>query len=419
MKVRSLLIIGLLAAGCLRAETGREAWLRYSPLDEVAARQDRAVLPAVVAAFGDAPVIGSARAELLRGLRGMLARTLRVESRLPRESAILIGTMEALRREAPAVGLGAPLAEDAYRLRTVVSGGVRYTVIAGGNDRGALYGVFAYLRKIALDEPIAALDETQTPYAPVRWVNQWDNLDGSIERGYGGRSVFWENNAVRADLTRAGEYARLLASLGVNGCSVNNVNANPRILTPELLPQLARIAAAFRPWGVRMVISVDFGSPRTTGGLDTFDPLDPRVIAYWKTKVDALYEAVPDLGGIVLKADSEGRVGPSVYGRTHADAANVIARALKPHGGLFFYRGFVYDNKMDWRNPKNDRAAPPTTTSTLWTASSTTTSSSRSRTAPSIFRCASRRRPCSARSRKPTRPSSCKLRRNTMARRGT
>jgi alpha-glucuronidase len=355
MKVRSLLITGLLVASCLRAETGREGWLRYSPLDEVTARQDRAVLPAVVAAFGDSPVIESARGELLRGLRGMLARTLRVESRLPRESAILIGSMEALKREAPSVGLGTPLAEDAFRLRTVVSGGVRYTVIAGGNDRGALYGVFAYLRKIALDEPIAALEETQTPYAPVRWVNHWDNLDGTIERGYGGRSVFWENDAVRADLTRAGEYARLLASLGINGCSVNNVNANPRILTPELLPQLARIAAVFRPWGVRMVISVDFGSPRTTGGLDTFDPLDPRVIAYWKTKVDALYEAVPDLGGIVLKADSEGRVGPSVYKRTHADAANVIARALKPHGGLFFYRGFVYDNKMDWRNPKNDR----------------------------------------------------------------
>src|SRR5450759_1930387 len=199
MKLRSLFVTVLLVAGCLRAETGREAWLRYSPLDDVAARQDRAVLPAVVAAFGDAPLIESARAELLRGLRGMLARTLRVESRLPRESAILIGTMEALRREAPSIGLGAPLAEDAYRLRTVVSGGVRYTVIAGGNDRGALYGVFAYLAKIALHEPIAALDETRTPYAPVRWVNHWDNLDGTIERGYGGRSIFWENNAVRED----------------------------------------------------------------------------------------------------------------------------------------------------------------------------------------------------------------------------
>ena len=127
-------------------------------------------------------------------------------------------------------------------------------------------------------------------------------------------------------------------------------------MSPELLPQIASIAAALRPWGVQTVISVDFGSPKTIGGLDTFDPLDPRVAAWWKAKVDELYAAVPDLGGVVMKADSEGQVGPSAYKRTHADAANVVARALKPHNGLIFYRGFVYDHHMDWNNPKNDRA---------------------------------------------------------------
>jgi len=128
------------------------------------------------------------------------------------------------------------------------------------------------------------------------------------------------------------------------------------VLSPEFLPQIVRVAEALRPWGVKVLISVDFGSPRTVGGLTTFDPLDPAVIAFWKNKADEIYRAVPDLGGFVLKADSEGRVGPSAVGRTHADAANVIARALKPHGGFFFYRGFVYDNRMDWRNLKNDRA---------------------------------------------------------------
>jgi alpha-glucuronidase len=134
------------------------------------------------------------------------------------------------------------------------------------------------------------------------------------------------------------------------------VNVNPRILAPEFLPEIVRIANVLRPWGVRTVLSVDFGSPQKIGGLDTFDPLDPKVIAWWKSKTDEIYRAVPDLGGFIIKADSEGRVGPSAYGRTHADAANVVARALKPHGGLIFYRGFVYDNKMDWRNLKNDRA---------------------------------------------------------------
>ena len=191
---------------------------------------------------------------------------------------------------------------------------------------------------------------------PVRWVNQWDNLDGSIERGYGGRSIFWEGGHARTDLSRVRDYGRLLASVGINGCSINNVNSDLRILTPETIAQAARIADAFRPWGVQAVLSVDFGSPKSMGGLDTFDPLDPRVAAWWKSKVDEIYRAIPDLGGFVMKADSEGRVGPSAYGRTHADAANVVARALKPHGGRLFYRGFVYDHHMDWQNPKNDRA---------------------------------------------------------------
>src|SRR5581483_7491539 len=156
--------------------------------------------------------------------------------------------------------------------------------------------------------------------------------------------------------SRVSEYGRLLASLGINGCSITNVNSDPRLLGSDFVPQIARIAAALRPWGVQIGLSVDFGSPKTVGGLDTFDPADARVAAWWKAKADELYRAIPDLGGFVLKADSEGRVGPSTYGRTHADAANVVARALKPHGGILFYRGFVYDHHMDWQNLKNDRA---------------------------------------------------------------
>ena len=316
----------------LHAQTGYNAWLRYAPLDHPPA------LPAVVAVKGDSLVLITARDELIRGIRGMTGRTLRVESGTPSEPAIVIATEN--------------VPPDGYALKT----DGRNTLITGGNDRGTLYGVFAYLRKLALGEPVAALNETQTPRVPVRWVNEWNNLDGSIERGYGGRSIFWAEGKAREDLTRVSDYGRLLASLGINGCSINNVNVNPRVLAPDFLPEVKRIADTFRPWGVRTVIAVDFGSPKTIGGLDTFDPLDQKVIAWWKAKVDEIYQAVPDLGGLLIKADSEGRVGPSAYGRTHADAANVMARALKPHGGLLFYRGFVYDHRMDWRNLKNDRA---------------------------------------------------------------
>ena len=168
--------------------------------------------------------------------------------------------------------------------------------------------------------------------------------------------MFFENGSVRADLSRANDYARLLASVSVNGCIVNNVNANPRVLATDFLPQLARIADAFRPWGLRLGISVDLSSTKSLGGLDTFDPLDPRVQSWWKEKTNEIYRLIPDFAGFLVKADSEGRPGPSSYGRTPADAANTIARALQPHGGIVMYRAFVYDHHLNWRNPKNDRA---------------------------------------------------------------
>ena len=161
---------------------------------------------------------------------------------------------------------------------------------------------------------------------------------------------------MRQDLTRAGEYARLLASVGINGCNVNNVNADLDLLTTEHLKEFARIADVFRPWGVKLALSIDLTSPQTVGGLDTFDPLDPKVIAWWQKKVDEIYTLIPDFGGFTVKADSEGRKGPSQYGRTPADAANVLARALAPHHGVVLYRGFVYNNHLDWHDLKADRA---------------------------------------------------------------
>jgi alpha-glucuronidase len=350
------LTLVLLIPVALHAESGLDAWLRYAPLDEQAARRYREALPAVAVTLGKEAPIQTAGAELVRGVRGMLNRNLRTESRVPSEAAVVIGTLAQIRQAAPQLAPTGNIGVDGFWLRTVRVNGVRSIVVTGENDRGVLYGTFALLRKIALGESITDLDQKDVPYSPVRWINHWENLDGSIERGYGGRSIFWENGKAREDLSRVSDYGRLLASLGINGTSINNVNADGRVFTPEFLPQIVRVAEALRPWGVRVLLSVDFASPQRLGGLTTFDPLDPGVVTYWKNKVDEIYRAVPDLAGFVLKADSEGRLGPSAYGRTHADAANVLARALKPHGGFFFYRGFVYDNRMDWRNLKNDRA---------------------------------------------------------------
>jgi alpha-glucuronidase len=354
-RVSVLAILVVAIAATAHAETGYQAWLRYAPLPAPIMARIGSV-PTSVTLVDDSPVLRSARDEVVRGLSSILATPITSSTTLPSAPTILLGTLDRIRRLVPAAPMPADLTPDGFWLGTTTLRGHTVCVVAGPNERGVLYGAFALLQRIARGENVSRLNERQEPAAPIRWVNHWDNLDGTIERGYAGRSIFFESGRVLDDLTRVRDYGRLLASVGINGVTVNNVNANPLVITDAFIPQIARIADVLRPWGVAVSVSVDFSSPRRIGGLDTFDPLDARVAAFWKDRVDALYRSIPDLGGIVLKADSEGRLGPSAYNRTHADAANVIARALAPHKGVIFYRGFVYDNLMDWRNPKNDRA---------------------------------------------------------------
>ena len=336
------------------AETGAEAWLRYAALDAKAVKTYQG-LPSGVVVLGDSPVLKSAQGELTRGISRMVGRSLRIALH-PTEDAFVLGTLDQLHALATQLNPPDQLIADGYWLKSARIGEHECLVITAATDRGVLYGVFALLSKIARAENVAVLDDLQQPHAPLRWVNQWDNLDGHIERGYGGPSIFFAEGKVRDDLSRAGDYARLLASVGINGCAINNVNADPRVLDAAFIGQVSRIADVFRPWGVQLALSVDLSSPKALGDLDTFDPLDPRVVAWWRNKVNEIYRQIPDFGGFVVKADSEGRLGPSTYNRTQADAANVVAHALKPHGGVVFYRAFVYNHHLDWRNLKNDRA---------------------------------------------------------------
>ena len=350
-----LFIIFILLACSGSAETGADAWLRYARLDAVVASQYSS-LPATLLTLGDSSVMKSAQTELLLGIEGLLGRTLRVEAQAPTKPVIVIGTLQRVRQWDPDFRTQPDLHDDTFAMMSTNLHGLSALVITGATDRAVLYGVFALLRKVAQGESVATLHEVQQPSAPVRWVNQWDNLDGSVERGYAGRSIFFDNRGVRADLTRAAQYARLLASVGINGCNVSNVNADLHILDPDFIPQLARIADAFRPYGVRLGVAVNLSMPKQVGGLDTFDPLNPSVADWWTRKFDELYRQIPDFGGVVVKADSEGQLGPSVYGRNPAEAADVIARALRPRGGIVFYRAFVYDSHLDWNNLKADRA---------------------------------------------------------------
>ena len=340
--------------GFAHAETGQNAWLRYARLG-TGDRAKYATLPSTVVALEDSVVLATAQDEMVRGLQGMLGGTLRKGKNI-HGSSIILGTLAAIRKLEPGFQPSLQIGADGFLLSSTKIRGSDCLFVTSLTDRGVLYGVFALLSKIARHESLTALNQAEQSKVLVRWIDQWDNLNGSIERGYAGPSIFFEKGAVRADLSRAGQYARLLASVGINGCTINNVNADPRILDDSFIPQLARIADIFRPWGVQLSVSVDLGSPKSAGGLNTFDPLDPRVVEWWRAQAEKIYRQIPDFGGFVVKADSEGRAGPSSYGRTPADAANVVARALRPHRGLLFYRAFVYDHHLDWKNLKNDRA---------------------------------------------------------------
>ena len=332
--------------------SGDPAWLSYKQVDSGIVFQGS--IPDTVVELGNNVLEDSATKELASGWRGMLKhepRIVRTENSGARAEVVL-GTQAEINAWRPHATPALLLKHDGYRLYRDKEA----LVIEGGDGRGVLYGTFDLLREIAQKRSLAKVDEESAPWAEIRWTNEWDNPNGTIERGYAGPSIFFENGKVHTDLSRAAAYARLLSSVGIDGCTINNVNANLDLLRPENLREIVRIADVFRPYGVRLSLSVDMSSPQVVGGMQTFDPLDPEVAAWWKKKIDEIYAVIPDFGGVVIKADSEGRVGPSKYGRTQSDAANVVARALKPHGGVVLYRGFVYNNHLDWHDMKADRA---------------------------------------------------------------
>ena len=223
-----------------------------------------------------------------------------------------------------------------------------------GGETGVLYGTYALVRALAAGDPLP--EGVQKPFYPLRMIDCWDNMDGTVERGYAGRSLWFEGGEFRYDPARIRQLGRMLASVGINALCVNNVNvhAPAQQLIGWLLPDLAAFADILRPFGVRLMVSVDFSMPLQCG-LDTADPLDSRVQAWWNARADAVYAAVPDLAGFLVKADSEHRPGPNAYGRDHAQGANMLARALKPHGGVLVWRAFVYNCMQDWRDHSIDR----------------------------------------------------------------
>ena len=330
-------------------EDGSQGWLRYAPIpNDYSSLQT----PSTIVALNStrrSPVY-TAGQELRKGIKWVLAKDVDVSSTgCSNSSAIIVGTVEAY---AAAYGDYAgveSLEDDGFLLDAAPD----KVVILGRNERGALYGAFEYLSQVARNN-VTSESYISNPQAQIRWTNEWDNMDGSIERGYGGASNFFRDGYVVDNVTRVAEYARLLASVGINGVIINNVNANATLLSDRNIEGLGRLADAMRPYGVQLGISLNFASPNRT--LGTFDPLDPRVDAWWANITNHIYSKVPDMAGYLVKANSEGQPGPLTYNRTLADGANMFARAVEPHGGVVMFRAFVYDNHISYANWTSDRA---------------------------------------------------------------
>ncbi len=286
----------------LHAQDGHQLWLR-----------DKKAEPVTVICKKSSPTLSIAKQELQQGWQGDANATI----------TLTIKKDKALKN-------------DGFRLEK--------NSVEANTDIGILYGVYELLRRQQTSEPIK--NHIFNPSYEVRILDHWDNLNGTIERGYAGHSIFWRKDdpfiVTDQDKTLWQQYARADASIGINGAAIDNVNASPLILSHDYLARAKAIADVLRPYGVRVYLAVNFASPSTLGDLKTADPLDPAVITWWKNKVKEIYSMIPDFGGFLVKASSEGQPGPQNYGRTHADGANMLADALKPYGGIVMWRAFVY-----------------------------------------------------------------------------
>lgn len=288
----------------LWAEDGSRLWLRQTPVNQ-----------ASVCCLVTSPTLTVAREELAALWKGG-------------EVDLQLCADETHRR----------LGKEGYTIRTSEG----KTVLEAATEQGLLYATYHLLRLQAEGADCTRLDIQEKPAFDIRVLNHWDNLDGTIERGYAGRSLWKWEELTDSVSARYREYARANASVGINGTVLNNVNASPEILSADYLQKVRKLADVFRPYGIKVYLSVNFASPMKLGGLSTADPLDEEVARWWKEKVQEIYGLIPDFGGFLVKANSEGQPGPCDYGRTHAEGANMLAEALKTYGGIVMWRAFVY-----------------------------------------------------------------------------
>ncbi len=344
LRMLACAVLALSVLPLAQAEDGYDLWLRYRPLEPAALERYRPRLAQLVVP-AETAIQHATRDELVRGFGGLLGQAPALAEAPSAAGAVLVGTPASLPRLA---GLGLDLeglGEEGYLIRSLELDGRTATVVAANSDAGALYGAFHLLRLVQARQPLEGLDLRQSPKVGLRVLNHWDDLNRHVERGYSGQSIWdWHRLPDWLD-PRYTDYARANASIGINGTVLNNVNANAQILTPMYLEKVQALAGVMRPYGIRVYLSARFSAPMEIGGLETADPMDPGVQRWWRAKADEIYALIPDFGGFLVKANSEGQPGPQDFGRSHADGANMLAEALAPHGGVVMWRAFVYSDE--------------------------------------------------------------------------
>jgi alpha-glucuronidase len=334
--------------GVQQVEDGYDLWLRYRSITDERRLAEYRNASVYLVMDSSSPTLRVTRDELASGLAGLLGVELPIETGVSRDGAIVAGTPE----ESPLIAT-LPLSEalraagtTGYVLRAMRIDGRQTIVIAANHDVGVLYGAFALLRLMQMHRSLHGLDVTSAPRIQLRLLDHWDNLNRTVERGYAGASL-WEWDALPDSVSpRYRDYARANASIGINGSVLTNVNANAQVLTPAYLAKVAALADVFRPYGITVYLTARFSAPLEIGGLGTADPLNLAVREWWANKAAEIYRFIPDFGGFLVKANSEGQPGPQDYGRSQVDGANMLADAVGPHGGIVMWRAFVYSDAV-------------------------------------------------------------------------
>jgi len=349
MKKFLVLIYCFFSICILHAEDGYNLWLRYNKIDNKnLLQQYRNKISSLQFADSSATLL-AAKNEMLDGLQGLLAKKFLVDNKII-DGTVLAGTSSnhTINSIISANDFN-KIGKQGFVIQTATFNQKKIIVIAANTDVGVLYGCFHFLQLLQTHQNIQQLNILSAPLIQLRMLDHWDNLNRTVERGYAGISIWnWQTLPGYID-ERYIDYARANASIGINAVALNNVNANATILTKDYLIKVAALANVFRAYGIKVFLSVRFSAPMEIGGLSTADPLNDSVQQWWKQKANEIYQLIPDFGGFLVKANSEGQPGPQNYKRTHADGANMLADALSPHSGILIWRAFVYSNNDDDR----------------------------------------------------------------------